>query len=178
MIDLALIAVCAPNVAPATIQAIIKVESGGNPLAVNVNKRGGVSYPIPKIIKSTGEAVRAAYAAIEAGHTVDMGYMQINSANLPRLGYTVADAFNPCKNLAGGAQIYTEAYATSLAKHGNEQKALREALSVYNTGNTKGGFKNGYVQRYMDGKPGKPRINPYTAGTSVFFINHKENDHE
>src|SRR5687768_209605 len=172
-----LILACAPNVAPETIKEIVRVESKGNPIAVNVNKRQGASFQHKKI-KTKRDAIKVARAAISAGHTVDMGYMQINSANLPRLGYTVADAFNPCKNLAGGAQIYTEAYATSLAKHGNEQKALREALSVYNTGNTKGGFKNGYVQRYMDGKPGKPRINPYTAGTSVFFINHKENDHE
>ena len=42
MIDLALIMACAPNVAPSTVQAIIKVESTGNPLAVNVNKRKGV----------------------------------------------------------------------------------------------------------------------------------------
>ena len=28
---------CAPNVAPVTLEAIIQVESGGNPLALNVN---------------------------------------------------------------------------------------------------------------------------------------------
>jgi len=149
MIDLALIAVCAPNVAPATIQAIIKVESGGNPLAVNVNKRGGVSYPIPKIIKSTGEAVRAAYAAIEAGHTVDMGYMQVNSANLPKLGYTVEDMFDPCKNIAAGAKVLSLSYAQALSRYSSEQAALRAALSAYNTGSFNRGFENGYVQKYV-----------------------------
>lgn len=149
MIDLALIVACAPNVHPATIQAIIKVESGGNPLAVNVNKRNGVGYPLPKKIKSTVEAVAASNIAIAAGHTVDMGYMQVNSANLARLGYTVEDMFDPCKNIKAGAQILSEAYALALPRHGNEQAALRAALSAYNTGNFNRGFANGYVQRYV-----------------------------
>ena len=151
MIDLALIAACAPNVHPTTIQAIIKVESGGNPLALNVNKRNGVGYPLPEKIKSTVEAVGAARGAISAGHTVDMGYMQVNSANLARLGYTVEDMFDPCKNIKAGAQILSEAYALALPRHGNEQAALRAALSPYNTGNFQRGFANGYVQRYVPG---------------------------
>ncbi len=32
-----LIVQCAPQVAPVTMMAIVKVESGGNPLALNVN---------------------------------------------------------------------------------------------------------------------------------------------
>lgn len=167
MIDLALIAVCAPNVAPSTIQAVIKVESGGNPLAVNVNKRDGVGYPIPKKIKSIVEAVSAANAAISAGHTVDMGYMQVNSANLPRLGYTVEDMFDPCKNIKAGAQILSEAYALALPRHGNEQAALRAALSAYNTGNFNRGFANGYVQRYVPAVPKPSLREAYTSEISV-----------
>lgn len=149
MIDLALIAACAPNVHPSTIQAIIKVESNGNPLAVNINKRNGVVYHLNPKIKSTVEAVAESKGAIDAGHTVDMGYMQVNSANLKRLGYTVEDMFDPCKNIRAGAQILSEAYALALPKHGNEQAALRAALSAYNTGSFTRGFGNGYVQRYV-----------------------------
>jgi len=151
MIDLALIAACAPNVHPTTIQAIIKVESGGNPLALNINMRNGVGYPIPRKIKSTVEAVRVSYAAISAGHTVDMGYMQVNSANLKRLGYTVEDMFDPCKNIAAGARVLSEAYISALPRHRSEQAALRAALSAYNTGSFNRGFQNGYVQRYFGG---------------------------
>src|SRR5687768_6760826 len=159
------------------MQKLIRVESEGKPINVNVNKLKGVSFNHKKI-KTKRNAIKVARAAISAGHAVDMGYMQINSANLKYLGYTVEDAFHPCKNLAGGAKIFTDAYTTCRNKHKNEQAALRCALSIYNTGNSKDGFKNGYVSRYMDGKPGKPSINPYTAGTSVFFINHKEKHHE
>ena len=170
MIDLALIAACAPNVAPSTIQAIIKVESGGNPLAINVNKRNGVAYPIKNEIKSTVEAVNAAKVAISAGHTVDLGYMQVNSANLPRLGYTVEDMFDPCKNIKAGAQILSEAYALALPRHGNEQAALRAALSAYNTGNFNRGFANGYVQKYVPAAATTSRNrDPYKAETAVVF---------
>lgn len=146
---LELILACAPNVAPSTIQEIVRVESKGNPLAININTRNGVKLKPTIKIKTARDAVAVTHAAMKRGHTVDMGYMQINSENLKRLGYTVEDAFNPCKNLAGGAKILTNAYTDSLAKHGSEQKALRAALSIYNTGNSTSGFHNGYVARYI-----------------------------
>lgn len=167
MIDLALIMACAPNVHPSTIQAIMKVESGGNPLAVNVNKKDGVGYPLPRKFKSPDEAVRAAKKAIAAGHTVDLGVMQINSANLARLGYSVEDMFDPCKNLAAGSRILSESYALAWSKHGSEQVALRAALSAYNTGSFSRGFSNGYVQKYVPSVAA--RVNPHTAKTAVDF---------
>lgn len=165
-----LILACAPNVAPQTIQEIIRVESGGNPLAINVNKRQGATFQHPKKIKTKQDAVTVANAAIAAGHTVDMGYMQVNSANLSRLGYTVADMFDPCKNITAGAHILTMAYTDALPRHNDEQAALRAALSRYNTGDFTRGFRNGYVARYVD-VPTEPILNaldPYTANTSVW----------
>lgn len=167
MIDVALLMACAPNVAPATMQEIIRVESSGNPLAVNINKKPE-NFRYPKI-KTVQDAVTLTKAAMTAGYTVDMGYMQLNSANLKMLGYTVEDAFEPCKNLAGGAKILSMAYAAALPKHKNEQAALRAALSVYNTGNATRGFQNGYVARYVPSvTPAAPK-NAYTAGTSISF---------
>lgn len=43
-----LILACAPNVAPYTIQEIIRVESNYNPIAVNINTKGGTPYPYIK----------------------------------------------------------------------------------------------------------------------------------
>ena len=64
MIDLALIMVCAPNVAPSTIQEIIRVESAGNPLAVNINTRNGVKLRPTIKITTAQHAIAVTYAAM------------------------------------------------------------------------------------------------------------------
>lgn len=147
MLDLIL--ACAPNVAPVTIQEIIRVESKGNPLAVNINSRKGVKLKPTIVIDTIPKAIAVTYAAMALGHTVDMGYMQINSANLKWLGYTVEDMFyDQCKNIKAGARVLEEAYLQEFPKHKNEQAALAAALSIYNTGNRRGGFNNGYVAKF------------------------------
>lgn len=150
MLDLIL--ACAPSVAPATIQQIIRVESAGNPYAVNINTRNGVKLKPAEKITTPEHAIAVTYAAMARGHTVDMGYMQVNSANLVKLGYTVEDMFNPCKNLTAGARVLEVAYLQMLPKHRNEQAALSAALSIYNTGNSRNGFMNGYVEKYYSRK--------------------------
>lgn len=152
MIDIALIMACAPNVAPSTIQAIIRVESGGKPLALNINAKHGVKLKPTIVIDTVPKAVAVTHAAIAHGHTVDMGYMQVNSVNLKGLGYTVKDMFDPCKNIKAGAAILTRAYAAELPKHKDEQAALQAALSRYNTGNSTGGLWNGYVGKFYSPK--------------------------
>ena len=98
VIPVALLA-CARNVAPTTLEAIVHVESNGNPIAINVNRLAGAQ---PRA-NTTQEAVAIARQFIAAGYNVDLGLMQINSRNLPTLGYTLEDAFDPCRNIAGGA---------------------------------------------------------------------------
>ena len=79
MIPAALLA-CALNVAPVTLEAVIGVESGGNPLALNVN---GLAGPQPRA-GTPDEAATIARRYIAAGYSVDIGLMQINSRNLRR----------------------------------------------------------------------------------------------
>lgn len=141
MIDLIL--ACAPDVAPQTVQEIIRVESGGNPLAININ---GATLARPAI--DMADAVKLASSAMAAGYTVDLGLMQVNSANLSRLGYTVEQMFDPCTNLKAGAAILTANYGRAVERHGPGQEALKAALSAYNTGSFERGFRNGYVARY------------------------------
>jgi type IV secretion system protein VirB1 len=104
------------------------------------------------------------------GHTVDMGYMQVNTANLAKLGHTVEDMFDPCMNLKAGSAILSAAYAMALPLHKNEQAALQAALSAYNTGSFQRGFDNGYVARYINVPrvPERKALNPYAAETSVW----------
>lgn len=199
MIGLEMMAACAPNVAPATLERIINVESAGRQLALNANvkwvdvrdkdgkpvmvitpdgqakpERKKVTFKSPIPINSVQDAVTVSYMAIEAGHSVDLSYMQVNSKNLKALGYSVEDMFDTCKNLAAGARVLTAFYAAALPKYNNEQAALRAALSAYNTGDFEKGYSNGYLARYgVNGQStalvSVPAINPYTADSAVLF---------
>lgn len=143
MIGLDLIAACAPQVAPPTIAAIIQVESGGNPLAIGINGPLKLPYRPANI----SDAARLARAVMQAGYSVDLGLMQINSRNLPGLGLTVEEVFDPCTNLRAGASILTRGYLGATRRWGPGQDALKAALSAYNTGNYEAGFRNGYVAK-------------------------------
>ncbi len=139
---------CAPNVAPETIAAIIQVESGGNQFALGVN--GPVrNRPRPQTVQ---EAASLARFFIRKGYSVDLGLMQINSRNLPGLGYTIEQILDPCNNLQAGSRILSRGYSGAVKRYGEGQEALRAALSAYNTGNYQRGFRNGYVAKYFPGK--------------------------
>jgi type IV secretion system protein VirB1 len=139
---LALAASCAPNVAPTTLLAIARVESGLNPLAIGVNGPTG-KVPAPQDRQA---AVRAAEALVAAGENIDLGLSQINVRNLQPLGLTIAEAFDPCANLRAAAQLLAAGYRKAPATPG-VQTRLRIALSFYNTGHPYRGFANGYVAR-------------------------------
>jgi type IV secretion system protein VirB1 len=82
------------------------------------------------------------------GHSVDLGLMQINSANLPALGMTIGAALDPCSSLAGGAEVLRAAYGTGPVPT-RQQAALLMALSIYNTGSPLKGIMNGYARQVM-----------------------------
>jgi len=158
---------CAPQVAPETVEQIIQVESGGNPLALNIN-----GAELPRQPHDATDAAALARHYLEQGHTVDLGLMQVNSDNLLALGYTVEEMFEPCKNLDAGARILSALYNRARAGHDDEQQALRAALSAYNTGSFTRGFDNGYVARYFAAPAPTVAVqmadNPHLAGTAVF----------
>ncbi|MCR5879671.1 lytic transglycosylase domain-containing protein [Phenylobacterium sp. J367] len=142
---IALAAQCAPGIAPPTLLAIARTESGLEPLAIGVN-RAAVQRRKPA---STAEAVAAASALIAAGQDIDLGLAQINVRNLKRLGLSIEQAFDPCRNLSAAGEVLREGYARGVARHGPGQAALRVALSIYNTGHAERGIGNGYVARVL-----------------------------
>jgi type IV secretion system protein VirB1 len=104
---------CAPSVAFETLAAVMRAESGFQPFAIGVNgPDGGPVFPASR------EAAMALAAALieRQGRSVDLGLMQVNSANLPRLGLSVAEAFEPCRNIAAGARILRDGYAAPAAR--------------------------------------------------------------
>ncbi len=139
-----LAATCAPSVAPETLAAVARTESGFNVNAINLNGPGGGT----QAVGTREEAIALATELIVVRRrSVDLGLMQVNSANLPRLGLSIAEAFDPCRSLAAGARVLAEGYAVAQRGEPDPQRALRVALSRYNTGHPERGFANGYVAR-------------------------------
>lgn len=105
---------------PGIVPAIIRVESGGNPAAVNrgANRNG----------------------------TTDYGLMQINSIHLPRLAAHGVDEqvllSAPCINVAVGADVLHQ----GLTRTGG---ALAPALSKYNTGRPDSSIGAAYAARVL-----------------------------
>jgi type IV secretion system protein VirB1 len=154
----------APDVAPQTIAAIIRVESGGNQFAVGINNCPFARRTHPR---SAREAAAKAHYFISKGYSVDLGLMQINSKNLPALGLTVEQALDPAANIQAGARILCRGYRGAVKRFGPGQNALRAALSAYNTGNYEQGFRNGYVAKFFSTAPNCQSARPLLANLSL-----------
>lgn len=169
MIELtpAMLSSCAATVAPQTIMAIVRVESGGRPLLLGVNRPG--QAPLTVAPQTEREAIDSARKFVAAGYSVDLGLMQINSRNLERLGLTIDRIFDPCTNLGAGARILTENFVNATKRYAHPASALGAALSAYNTGSNTAGFTNGYVAKVTgQGNAYPTTTSPYTAETAVF----------
>lgn len=125
MIPIELIHLCAPDIAPVTIAAIVQQESGGNPFLLHDNTTKKSWQPI----NATASA-RLAYELIKSGHSVDIGLAQINNRNLSALGLKVEDVLDPCTNLRAAQSILKTAWEQS----GHD---LRKTLAAYNTGKSR-----------------------------------------
>lgn len=136
---------CAPSVAPETLLSVAYTESRFNPYAIGVNGGGRLS----RQPSSKPEAVRVARELIRAGRNIDLGLGQINSSNLTWLRLSVEDVFDPCRNLAASAQVLEHGYRSGARRSSDPQAALKIALSMYNTGDTARGFRNGYVSKVV-----------------------------
>ncbi len=133
-----------PNVDTAIIRQIIEVESSKNQFAINVNKIGSFTP------KTKDEAINLAKKYISNGYSVDIGLMQFNSKNLNSTlfsHYSVDDLLDACKNIKAGSDLFYLAYESTNPNLNKFQRITR-ALSIYNTGDEKSGFNNGYVKKY------------------------------
>lgn len=133
---------CARHVAIETLAAVARTESGFDVLTLHDNTTGRTYHTA-----SREEAVALGIELATVGrHSIDLGLMQINSGNLPRLGLSVADMFDPCLNLTAADRILANGY-TAPAAGQDTQPAVQQALSRYNTGDPALGVANGYVSR-------------------------------
>lgn len=140
----AIAAICAPGIDVKDLKAVARVESSFNTTAIHDNTSGKSHFPA-----GADEAIALARQLIGAGHSIDAGLTQTNSANFAWLGLTPETAFDPCESLRAAM-------------------AHLQAFSRYNTGNSVKGLRNGYVRRvmaarYSDGPSAAPSQPPDRA---------------
>ncbi len=131
---------CAPEIATEAVVPLVVTESGGDDLAININK--GPRVRAASI--ADGAALVRRYMA--AGYTVDVGLAQVNSVNLARLGVSIEQAFDPCTNLRLASSMLRAGYDLAI-QHYTGLDAISATYSLYNTGTLTRGFRNGYVGR-------------------------------
>jgi type IV secretion system protein VirB1 len=139
-----LAAVSAPEVNAGTLLAFAYYESRLRPFVIHDNTTGQ-----SVVSASASSAAAVAATLLTRGHGLDLGIMQVNSANLARAGLTLTTAFDPGESMRAGAMILTAAYRQCLRGDLSpgqlgQQAALRCAASVYNTGREQAGILNGY----------------------------------
>ena len=124
-----MLSICAPDVAPDTMTAIVSVESGGNPLALHDNSTQRAYWPHDR-----KEAIAIAQTLLAKHHSLDIGIAQINSYNFAAYHLTIMQMLHPCTNLQVASRILRSDYQHALAQTNSPNTALWEAISAYNTG--------------------------------------------
>ncbi len=135
---------CAPQVAPATLAAIVRTESGFNPYAIGVVHGQLVRQP-----RSLAEAIATAQDLERRGWNYSVGLAQVNRSNFARYELSPDTAFDSCLNLAAGAAILSACYRAARGEAAQIQQALKASLSCYASGDFVTGYRTGYVQRVV-----------------------------
>jgi len=149
---------CLPAVPLTTLSAIISVESGGNPNAMQIDFPRALvkQWHLPEgtlRLKRQPATQREALEWLDyfgrRGIFVDLGLMQVSTAEAQHRGLSVESLLDPCFNLRAGWQILDSAYQLEVKTYGPGQEALRHAISRYNSGDTRRGIDNGYLGRVI-----------------------------
>jgi type IV secretion system protein VirB1 len=166
------VAACGLTGSAATVlERIVGVESGGEPLALNVNGE----FELVRRPRSHEEAVAMASWLLAHGYNFDAGLAQVNSANFARLGLTAEAVFDPCTNLRAGLQVFTECQARAVERFGEGERAVTAALSCYNAGDFDRGLRNGYVSA-VEGRGTLPGSSSVPAKGSEAYLARRAGD--
>jgi len=150
---------CAPNAALNTMLAVATTESDFHPYAISVNtpqriaSRFGLTNQAIKLQRQPNsklEAVLWTRWFLQHRISVSVGLLQVNTDNAARFHLNPDRLFDPCTNIAIGANILAEAFAAQKRAAPNDPDALLHALSIYNSGTSNFGFYDGYVDRILN----------------------------
>lgn len=152
----ALVSRCLPGAPLSTVIAIVRTESNANPNAVQIDFPKSLlkQWHLPdgtlglrQQPSSTREALDWLGYLQRRAVFVDLGLMQVSTAEAQRRGIPADSLLEPCTNLRVGWHILEEDYRLEMKTHGPGQEALRHAISRYNTGDSRRGITNGYLAR-------------------------------
>src|SRR3954454_11107523 len=101
---------CAPPIAEARpLAALVRRGRGDGAFAIHFD--GGPGGPMKLLGSSKAEAIQLASELVIAGHRVRVGLAGIDTRDLDKLGVSIADAFDPCRNLNAAVRLITESRA-------------------------------------------------------------------
>ena len=149
---------CLPAAPLNTLRAIIEAESSGNPNAMQIDfpKSLVKRWRLPEGELRLKRQPASQHEALEwlayfrrYNIFVDLGLMQVSTAEAQRRGFPAEDLLEPCTNLRTGWQIFEDDYRLETKVYGPGQKALQHAISRYNTGDAQRGIDNGYLGRVL-----------------------------
>ena len=147
---------CLPTAPLSTLRAVVQVESGGNPNAMQIDfpkgllKRWKLAEGTLRLKRQpTNQREALDWLAYFKSYDifVDLGLMQVSTAEAKRRGISPESLLEPCTNLRVGWQILEDAYQIEKKTYGPGQEALQHAISRYNTGDPQQGIANGYLAR-------------------------------
>ena len=158
---------CIPDAPLSTLGSLIETESGGNPYALQIDfpnaliRRWGLHPGILRLSRQPKDS-REASAWVQYLSSfdifIDIGLMQVSTAEALRRKIEPLSLLDPCTNLRVGWEILEDDYVIEVRQYGAGQTALEHAISRYNTGTSNGGIDNGYyarVQRALAGLSGQ-----------------------
>lgn len=150
------------------MQKIIKHESGAKQFAIGINVGNGTSKSL--FAEDYATAVAWSKELLQRGYpSIDMGFGQINSKNLQKLGISIEQVFDACTNIKSAHAIFKQNMS---ATGGN----VMAALSMYNTGkpNSERGTKyamavlgNAGLNKEMTTFAQALKTNPYRANAML-----------
>ena len=149
---------CAPYAALNTMLAVATTESDFHPYAISVNSPQKIAsrlgftnqaIELQRQPNSKLEAVLWMRWLLQHRISVSVGLLQVSTDNAARFHLTPERLFDPCTNIAVGANLLAEAYAAQRQRAPNDPDAFLHALSIYNSGTANFGFYNGYVDRIL-----------------------------
>ncbi|EJT01412.1 transglycosylase SLT domain-containing protein [Rhizobium sp. CCGE 510] len=117
---------CAPMVQVQTLAGVVSLESRFQPFAIRIN----TGPPLATQPASKAEAIEVATSLIADRQDIQIGLGGIGIEHLQKLKLSVADAFDPCRNLKATATLLDGYYRAAL-RAGDPAQAERVMLQSY-----------------------------------------------